>query len=108
MQALPTSVTISFRSSATVHGSRCSAESRVPVGAIVFPHFQSGAVAASHRVEPESTLRMLIASGSRAVGVSRTMEGLCRLADKTPAYSITYSDWRDAERMIVDLLAGDR
>ena len=84
---------------------RAPVEPRVPVGAIVFPNYMATATFAAEAIEPERSLQMLLDSGSRTAGDHPTMEGLCRLADRTPAWRLTYSDWRDAARFIGERLA---
>ena len=76
--------------------------SRVPIGAIVFPNYSAGAAFSAEAIEPERSLQILLQSGSRTAGPVHSMEGLCRLADRTSAWKLTYSDWRDAARFIAD------
>ncbi len=83
---------------------RAPIEQRIPVGAIIFPNYTAGATFSAEAIEPERSLQTLLSSGSRTAGAHPTMEGLCRLADRTPAWRLTYSDWRDAARFIEERL----
>lgn len=78
----------------------CPREQRLEVGAIIMPHYTPRTVFQADKVEPEQALNLLIAAGSRAVGMPSTIEGLCRLVHRTPVWKLTYGEWRDAARFI--------
>lgn len=73
---------------------------RVPVGMILFPQYLPNAVFTAEPVTPVESLQLLLASGSRAVGERPSLEGLCDLVDRTPAWRVCYSDWHDVARFI--------
>ncbi len=75
-----------------------------PVAAVLFPRYCAGAPTQLERLMPEAALQQLLTSGSRTVGAVPTIEGLCRLVDRTPVYRLAHGDWRAASKVIASVV----